>query len=131
MSQNLTGIWKANLEKSKLLGPAPKSIAAKIRHKDPDLLVAMVITMPDGLEHRIEFKGPTKGAEVLNLVGGQQWRSRMQWVGDELMIESWVELGERKLHFRDFWFLSKDGQSLTMEHRDDDLAGQITFLDRA
>ena len=131
MSQNLTGIWKASLEKSKLLGPAPKSTAVKIRHKDPDLLVAMMITMPDGIEHRIEFKGPTNGAEILNLVNGQQWRSRMQWVGDELMIESWVEIGERDLLFRDFWFLSKDGQSLTMEHRDDDLRGQITFLDRA
>jgi hypothetical protein len=131
MGQNLTGIWKADLEKSKLAGPPPKSIAVKIHHEDPNLLVAMMITMPDGLEHKIEFKGPTNGAEVVNLVSGQQWRSWIQWVGDELMIESWVEVGERKLHFRDFWFLSKDGQSLTMEHRDDDLRGQITFLDRA
>jgi len=130
MGQNLTGVWKANLEKSKLLGPAPKSIAVKIRHEDSDLLVAMLIIMSDGIEQRIEFTGPTNGAEVVNLVSGHQWRSRMQWVGDELMIESWVELGERKLHFRDFWFRSKDGQSLTMEHRDDDLRGQATSLDR-
>lgn len=130
-SQNLTGLWKANLEKSKLLGPTPKAIAAKIRHDDPDLLVAMLITLADGAEHRIEFKGPTNGAEVFNLVSGQQWKSRMQWIGEELLIESWVELAERKLHFRDFWFLSDNGKSLTMEHRDDDLRGQITFLERS
>ena len=130
-SQNLTGLWKANLEKSKLLGPAPKAVTAKIRHEDSDLAVAMLITMPDGAEHRIKFNVPTNGAEAFNFVNGQQWKSRMQWIGEELMIESWVELGERKLHFRDFWFLSDNGQSLTMEHRDDDLRGQITFLDRS
>ncbi len=130
-SQNLTGLWRANLEKSKLLGPAPKAIAAKIRHEDSDLLVAMLMTMPDGAEHRIEFKGPTNGLEVFNLVNGQQWKSRMQWVGEELLIESWVESPQRKLHFRDFWFLSENGQSLIMEHRDDDLRGQITFFERS
>ena len=128
-SPNLTGLWKANLEKSKLLSPAPKAIAAKIRHQDPELTVLMMITMSGGAEHRIEFKGPTNGAEVRNIVDGQQWTSRMQWVGEELMIESWVEL--RELHFRDLWSLSNNGHSLTMEHRDDDLHGQITFLDRA
>lgn len=38
--------------------------------------------------------------------------------------------GERQIHFCDYWSLSSDGRTLTMEHRGDDLAGQITFLDR-
>jgi hypothetical protein len=41
------------------------------------------------------------------------------------------EPGGREAHFRDFWSLSSDGQTLIMEHRDDDLAGQITFLEKA
>lgn len=91
----------------------------------------MVITLPDGAEHSLEFKGPTTGAEVLNLVNGQQWRSQMRWMGKELLIESWVDTGGRQCHFRDFWFLSDDGQSLTMEHREDDLKEQITVLEKA
>lgn len=130
LNQNLTGIWKANLEKSKLLGPAPQAVTAKIRHSDADLAVAMVITMPDRTEHRLIFGGPTTGEEVLNTVNGQLWRSQIRWIGTELLIESWVDLGQRKCHFRDFWFLSDNGQSLTMEHRDDDLGGQVTLLEK-
>jgi hypothetical protein len=41
-----------------------------------------------------------------------------------------MSLGGRELHFRDCWSLSPNGQILTMEHRDDDLAGQIAVLQR-
>jgi hypothetical protein len=131
MTQNLSGFWRANLEKSKLLGPAPKSITAKIEHSEPDLSVAMMITMPDGAEHRLLFKGPTTGAQVVNVVNGREWQSQMHWIGPELLIESWVDFGNRKCHFRDFWSVSDDGQALTMEHRNDDLQGQITVLEKA
>jgi hypothetical protein len=40
-----------------------------------------------------------------------------------------VEQG-RKYHFRDFWSLSDDGKVLKMVHRDDDLSGQITVLNK-
>ena len=130
MTQNLSGLWKANLEKSKLLGPTPKSMAAKIDYLDSDLSVEMKIAMPDESQHNLVFKGPTTGAEVFNIVNGQKWQSRMRWIGTELLIESWVDVGDRKYHFRDFWFLSNDGQLLTMEHRNDDLQGQITVLEK-
>jgi hypothetical protein len=131
MTQNLSGLWKANLDKSKLLGPAPKSITAKIDHSDPDFSVVMTITMPDGTEHTLVFKGPTTGAQVVNVVNDREWKSQMHWIGTELLIESRVDFGDRKCHFRDFWSVSDDGQSLTMEHRDDDLQGQITVLEKA
>jgi hypothetical protein len=131
MNPNLSGVWKANLAKSKLLGSNPKSIAVKIDHLDPDLSVEMTITMPDGSAHNLAFKGPTNGTKVCNTVNGREWQSQMSWIGEELLIESWVDMGERKCHFRDFWFLSNNGQSLTMEHRNDDLQGQITLLDKA
>jgi hypothetical protein len=46
------------------------------------------------------------------------------------LIESWMNVGGRDVHFRDYWFLSSDGRTLTMEHRDDDLRGQITLFER-
>jgi hypothetical protein len=35
------------------------------------------------------------------------------------------------MHFCDYWSLSPNGQTLSMEHRNDDLAGQKTVLERA
>jgi hypothetical protein len=46
------------------------------------------------------------------------------------VIESWISVGGRNCHFRDHWSLSPGGQILTMEHRDDDLAGQMTVLEK-
>ena len=130
MNLNFSGVWKGNLEKSKLLGPAPKVILVKINHADPELVVEMVITKMDDTEDRVLFRGLTNGEEVANSVHGIQVRSRSNWVGTELLIESSMKVGGREGHFRDFWSLSGDGQTLTMEHRDDDLAGQITLLER-
>ena len=38
MNLNFSGVWKGNLEKSKLLGPAPKAVLVKINHADPELI---------------------------------------------------------------------------------------------
>jgi len=148
MNLNFSGVWKGNLEKSKLLGAAPKAVLAKINHADPELVVETVITKMDDSEDRVLFRGLTNGEEVANPVHGIPVRSRSNWVGTDLLIESWMNLGGREEHFRDFWSLSGDGQTLTMEHfrdfwslsgdgqtltmehRDDDLAGQITLLER-
>ena len=39
--------------------------------------------------------------------------------------------GTREMYFCDCWFLSPDAQTLSIEHRKDDLAGQLTVLDKA
>ncbi len=131
MHPNFSGLWNANLSKSRVLGTPPKSVFFKIEHSHTDLAVEMMITDAESGVHPVLFRGPMTGAEAHNDVLGQQWRSCLRWIGEELLIESWVTAGERQFHFRDFWSLAKDGQTLTMEHRDDDLKGQITFLERA
>lgn len=130
MNINFTGIWKGNLEKSKMLGPAPQAVLVRINHAEPELIVEMVITKTDDTEDRLLFKGLTTGEEVANPVHGIEVRSCSRWVGTELLIESCMNSGGRKGLFRDYWALSSDGRVLTMEHRDDDLAGQVTVLDR-
>ena len=55
---------------------------------------------------------------------------RSHWTKEVLLIESWISVGGRNCYFRDHWSLSPDGQILTMEHRDDDLAGQMTVLEK-
>jgi hypothetical protein len=131
MSLDFSGVWKANLEKSKLLGPAPKAMLVKIKHSDPELVEQILISKMDGSEDRVVFRCRTTGDEITNSMRGALVRSRSRWEGTELVIESWMSLGGRESYFRDHWSLSADGQVLTMEHRNDDLAGQITVLERA
>jgi hypothetical protein len=130
MNPNFGGVWKVDLQRSKLLGPVPKSIVMSITHSDTHLSTKMEITLPDGTELQVFFKGPITGEEVTNDVLGQQWRSQLQWIGSELLIESRVSMGREERHFRDFWSIAEDGRTLIMEHRDDDLKGQITFLEK-
>ena len=130
MNPKFGGVWKADLQRSKLLGPTPKSMIVSIEHSETHFSTRMTITAQDGSEHHLVFTGPITGEEVTNQVLGQQWLSRLQWVGSELLIESRVSMGGQERHFRDFWFLADGGRTLMMEHRNDDLKGQITFLEK-
>ena len=130
MPPTLTGRWRADLAKTRLIGSHPKEIVVKIDHAEPMISVDMRFTPADGAPHRIEFKGRTNGEQVENVVLGASWHSTIQWVGSELLIESHVNQSGRRFHFRDFWSLSHDGKVLTMIHRDDDLAGQVTVLNK-
>jgi len=57
--------------------------------------------------------------------------STATWMDDELVIESRIDAGgKRPAHFRDHWSLSDDGTELRMEHRGDDIAGQLAVLER-
>jgi hypothetical protein len=127
---DFTGLWKVNLEKSVLRGPAPKEILMKIEHREPMLNQQILLIDAGGTRRRQAFAFGI-GGEWANPVGGSTARTRAQWEGTELVIESWMKTPERELHFKDHWSLSRDGQTLAMAHRDDDLAGQITILERA
>ncbi len=130
MNPDFTGKWKANIENSRLLGPAPKELLITISHSEPDLRVNMAITTVDQNTRYIDFQARTTGESATNSVLDAAWRSRLRWMGSELLIESWANQSEHELHFCDYWTLSSDRRVLTMEHRNDDLHGQITVLDR-
>jgi hypothetical protein len=131
MSVNFTGNWKADLSRSRFAGPPAAAITAKIEHSDPELRLEMLVTKADGSEDRVAFQCWTNGEEDKSLLNGRAVRGSARWEGEELVIESWVEFGTREMHFCDCWSLSAEGQTLTMEHRTGDLAGQIVVLDRA
>lgn len=130
MNPDFSGKWKANLGNSRLPSPLPKELLVTIFHSEPDLRFNMTITTVDQNTRNIDFQARTTGESVTNLVFGAAWKSRLQWMGSELLIESWVNHSGREMHFCDYWSLSSDRRVLTMEHRNDDLQGQITVLDR-
>jgi hypothetical protein len=126
---DFSGEWELNFEKSILRGPAPVQILMKIDHKEPKLVQQILVTIAGGKEQRMTFTLET-GAETANPMGGSMARNHAWWQGNELVIESRVNMSGREAYFKDHWSLSEDGQTLTMEHRDDDLAGQIAVLEK-
>lgn len=64
MNPDFSGVWKADLQKSKLLGAQPKAVLAKIKHCGEKRAAAMLITKADGGEDQLLFRGRTSGGEV-------------------------------------------------------------------
>ena len=128
---DFTGVWQVNFEKSTLRGQPPKQILMKIEHQEPKLIQSVHVIHETGHEERLTFTYETTGNETANPVGGGTARCCAQWIGRELVIESWMKTPGREFHFKDHWSLSDDGRTLTMAHRDDDLAGQISVLEKA
>jgi len=131
MSKNLAGVWNADLSRSKFIGPSPKEMTVKISHVGPELTEEILATRPDGNVETIVFKCRTDGKLGTSQLNGNEVRGRAPWQGDKLVIESWLQAGERSVYLCDYWSLSSDGRTLSMEHIDDDLAGQLTVLHRA
>jgi hypothetical protein len=123
---DFSGLWQVDLERSTLRGEAPSLILVKIEHDSAELIQELHVTRKDGTESAVVFRFDTSGQETTNA----QVRSVVRWIDSELLIESWIEAKDRVLHFKDYWSLSPDGNTLTMAHRDDDLSGQTSVLRR-
>ena len=123
MKLDFSGTWAADLSNSRFAGPKPASLLVVIEHRNPKLRQELVVTKADASTDRAMFECQI-GKEGRLLFNGNQLRGAAKWVDDELVIESWIKIGERELCFCDCWSLSPDGQRLIMEHRNDALAGQ-------
>jgi len=126
---DFSGVWDWNSAKSVMRGPAPARMVVTIEHREPQLVQRVAMTGADGSERSQTFHIDT-GGETTNSVGGATLRTQARWEGAELVIESWMPTPQREFHFKDHWSLSADGLTLTMAHRDDDLAGQVAVLER-
>jgi len=131
MDSNFSGSWRTNLAKSKILFSPPRELVVQIDHAGDHLREEIIVLKEDGSKERAVFTCSTDGGEGQRTLNGRAIRGRSYWIGNELVIESWIELGNRELHFRDCWSLAENGQMLVMAHRDDALAGQVTVLERA
>jgi hypothetical protein len=127
---NFSGVWQLNVEKSVVRGEAPMKTFMKIDHAKSKIIQRVLVTHRDGTEAFVVFNYDT-GDETINGIGTETVRSRAHWEGPELVIESWLKSKDRELRLVDYWSISSDGKTLTMAHRDDALAGQISVLDPA
>lgn len=123
--RNFSGLWQANLRKSRIRAPAPAMLMMKIAHGEDTLRQAVLIRRPNGTQDRQVVAYSMADAATVTEVRGAPVSLRVRWNGPEMVIESSYGASV----FRDYWSLSDDGQTLTMEHRDDAMAGQTTVLE--
>lgn len=128
---DFTGIWQVDLKRSTIHGRPVSQILIKIEQQEPKIVQQVLITYATGEQAAHTFIYETTGRETSNSVGGATVRTRAHWEATELVIESWMKRADRELHFKDHWSLSRDGRVLTMAHLDDDLAGQVSVLEKA
>lgn len=100
-----------------------------IEQSESELREEILLTSPHGTKQGRVFMCPI-GSEQNAALNGAPILARAGWQGSELVIETWLPMGERQAHFCDYWSLSSDGQTCIMEHRNDDLHGQRTVLER-
>lgn len=105
-------------------------MAMDIAHSEPELRQEIVVTKQDGSQERITFRCLANGEPDQCRLNEKEVRGTAHWQGERLVIELWIQQGERELYLCDCWSVSPDGQTLTMEHRNDALAGQVAVLRR-
>ncbi len=94
------------------------------------MLIQQILFTSEAGTRQLAFTYIT-GTETENLIGNATARTRAEWHNAELVIESRMNTPGRQIYFKDHWSLSDAGTVLTMAHRDDDLAGQISVLEKA
>jgi hypothetical protein len=128
---NFSGVWELSLEKSQLKQALPRRITVRIEHAANTIHQVVMVVSASGQEQTNSFRFSTTGSTSPIAFGGNTGETSARWDGSTLIVESTLAVGDRVLHFRDHWSLSSGGTVLTMSHPDDDLAGQVSVLERA
>jgi hypothetical protein len=110
---NLSGVWKADLEKSKFAGPPPANYLMVIDQQGSTLKETTAATSRMG-EYRSSAKYNTSGEESRNIYRGLGMKSKANWDGNTLVVESTVP-GEHPANIREKYTLGSDGKTLTIE----------------
>ena len=82
---DFTGVWKLNLQKSKLQVPAPESGVFRIEHREPSFKLSRTF-IRDGKEDTWGIGLTTDGKEVVQEEKSETFRGRLTWVGSDLFL---------------------------------------------
>ncbi len=113
---NFSGVWKANMDKSKLGGgpQAPASYLAIVTQKDGKLSELVGAWNQRGDERRATYNYDLSGAKPsMNTQRGVPMRTKPSWDGANLVLDSQVA-GTRPMKMHETWSLSGDGNTLTV-----------------
>ncbi|HTQ57150.1 MAG TPA: hypothetical protein VMI94_21925 [Bryobacteraceae bacterium] len=111
---DFSGTWKANTAKSDFGPmPPPDSMVEKIVHQDPSLKVNVAQTGGQGDEN-YDLVFTTDGKECANSFGGNEFKTKMKWDGDDLVDDTTGSFGGTDFTTKDRWTLSDGGKTMTL-----------------
>jgi hypothetical protein len=109
---NLSGVWKANPEKSKVTGGPPLTNYIMIIEQKDSTISGKVGSFGQR-EQRSSFTYNT-ARQNTNYVGGIPMRAKSSWDGNALVVEEHVG-GAHPADIKEKYTLSADGNTLTLE----------------
>ena len=112
---NYSGVWKANLESSKLAGgPKPTNYLVIIQQDGPKITETIGTWDQRGSERRSTLTYNTEGPKPsMNSMRGLPMRTKPSWEGPNLVLDSAVA-GPRPMKIHEVWTLSGDAKTLTV-----------------
>jgi Photosynthetic reaction centre cytochrome C subunit len=110
---NLSGVWKANLEKSKINGPAPANYLVLIDQQDGKLTEKVGVYTQRG-EQRSSFTYKTDGSPSRNSYHGLAMRTTGGWESGGLVLHSKIA-GTKPGSATEKFTLSPGGNTLTID----------------
>ena len=110
---DLSGVWKANLEKSKITGPPPTSYLVIIDQQGSKFTLTSATVNPRG-EQRASLAYNTDGKPSVTSFRGLPMRTNASWNGGTLVAESKIA-GPRPATMIEKYTLSPDGKTLTVD----------------
>ena len=121
---NLSGGWKANIEKSDFGPfPPPYELTEQIEHKDPSLKITWHLDGEQGEDGGVATF-MTDGTETVNLFGDLELTSVVIWEGDLLKFKSRGLLQGSEAEFEESWTVSEDGKTITVNRRMSSVMGE-------
>jgi hypothetical protein len=113
---NYSGVWKANLESSKLPGgPKPAKYVVIVTQEGSKLTELIGAWDQRGGERRttLTFDTAAGAKPSMNSMRGLPMRTKPAWDGANLVLDSAVA-GQRPAKIKETWTLSPDGKTLTL-----------------
>jgi len=111
---DITGAWKANLDKSEIPGPPPDEMKYSIRFEGDMLLMTATETLAGAPPRIVELKFDKTGKETVNRFGDTEMRTVLRVEGKEVLEETVFTTGAVKVYRKSRQFLSDDGKTLTL-----------------
>lgn len=109
---DLSGVWKADLSKSKISGPKPTEYLMVIDQKESRITGKVGVTGEHGQE-RSSFNLNTQRPS-LNYFRGIPMRTKTSWEGNTLVVDEHVG-GAHPMDVQEKYALSSDGNTLSLD----------------
>lgn len=113
---DFSGVWRADLERSRLEIEAPDATIIRIEHEDPSFLLTRT-HQAGAVSDTLSLSLSTDGSECVADREGTSIRSRCEWRGSSLRFHSILRRGEVAATNLVVYTMSSDGREIRADER--------------